>query len=189
MSLGRKVLLFVALAVAANLVTVALLPQLINRYVMHRIVKQALASAASQDVVQRGGYNVALPAPRATAQARTIVRPSPDLLYTTCVFDVSMRPLRITAPVQDSYVSVSGFDIETNNFFAVNDSALTPGLDGKKRFDLVIARDAAAVVPAGARLVISPSDRGLILFRSLVRRESDLPRLLEFQARQDCRPS
>lgn len=188
MSAMKKMGVFVALAVAANLATVVLLPRLINRFVMHRIVQQALASAASEAVVQRGGYNVALPTPRADAQARTVVRPSPDLLYTACVFDVSEHPLRVTAPVQDSYVSVSGFAADTSNFFAVNDSALSPGPDGKKHFDLVIARSTDAAVPPGAKLITSPSDRGLILFRSLIRRDSDLPLLREFQSRQECRP-
>ena len=187
MSVGRKVLLFIALAATTNVVTVALLPQLINRVVMHKIVKQALGHSPRAEVIERGGYNVALPAPRATAEARTIVRPSPDMLYTACVFDISGRPLHVTAPVQDSYVSVSGFDAKTNNFFSVNDSAVVPGADGLKRFDLVIART-EITVPPGAKLIVAPTDRGLILFRSLVTREEKLPALLQFQKQQDCRP-
>jgi uncharacterized membrane protein len=153
---------------------VLVLPQLVNRFVMHKIAA-------------RGGVNVALPAPRADGSARTVVRPSPDMLYTACVFDVSAQPLHLTAPVQDSYVSVAGFAADTSNFFAVNDGTLAPGPDGKKNFDLVIAR-AAVAVPQGARLIVAPSDRGLILFRSLIPRDADLPRLLEYQLRQDCRP-
>lgn len=187
MSVLRKAGLFIAIAVATNLLTVALLPQLINRYVMHRIVQQALEQSPRPEVLERGGYNVALRAPRATALARTIVRPSPDLLYTACVFDISKRPLRITAPVQDSYVSVSGFDANTNNFFAVNDSTVAPDADGQKHFDLVLAQGEIAV-PAGARLIVPPSDRGLVLFRSLITGEEHLPRLLEIQSQQDCRP-
>lgn len=171
----KKVGLFVALAVAANLVTVAALPWLINAVVLHKIA--ALA----------GDYNHALVAPRANAESKTIVRPSPDLLYTACVFDISERPLHVTAPVQDSYVSVSGFDANTNNFFAVNDGSAAPGIDGQKHFDLVIARSEVAV-PAGAKLIVAPSDRGLILFRSLVTHEKNLARLQEFQSQQDCRP-
>ena len=72
---------------AANVATVAALPWLINAFVLHKL--ERLAS----------GPNRALHAPRADANARTVVRPSPDLLYTVYVFDVSERPLRITAPV------------------------------------------------------------------------------------------
>ena len=176
MSLARKLALFLAIAAAANLATVAALPRLINAVVLHRMAQLA------------GGPNRAMPAPRADASARAVVRPSPDLLYTVCVFDVSERPLRITAPVQDSYVSVSGFAADTDNFFAINDAALEPGPDGVKRFDLVVAKAGATGLPAGARVITAPSDRGLILFRTLITRDADLPRLQrDFQARQECR--
>lgn len=176
MSVARKLALFAVLAAAANLATVMALPRLINAVVLHRMEQIA------------GGANRALPAPRADASTRAVVRPSPDLLYTACVFDVSARPLRITAPVQDSYVSVSGFAADTDNFFAINDAELEPGAGGTKRFDLIVARPGATGLPAGTRVITAPSDKGLILFRSLISRDADVPRLQrDFQARQECR--
>lgn len=177
MSAPVKLAAFVALAVTTHVATVAALPWLINAYVVHRA--QQLA----------GGTNRALPVARADANARTVVRPSPDLLYTVCVFDVSEHPLHITGPVQDSYVSVAGFAADTSNFFALNDADVGPGSDGARRFDLVLARAGATALPAGARVITAPSDRGLILFRSLIAREADLPRLREqFQLHQRCEP-
>lgn len=176
MSIVRKLAVLVALAVAANVATVAALPRLINAYVMHRIEQLA------------GGPNRALAAPRADASARTIVRPSPDLLYTVCVFDLAHGPLRITAPVQESYVSVSGFAADTSNFFAISDADVAAGPDGVKRFDIVVARAGMEILSAGARVVEAPSERGLILFRSLVTSDAQLARLQrEFQVRQACR--
>ena len=59
---------------------------------------------------------------RPTAAARAIVRPSPDIVYATCPYDLSKGPLRVTAPViHTSYWSVSAFDANTNNFFVKND--------------------------------------------------------------------
>jgi uncharacterized membrane protein len=177
MKIVRAAVLFAGVAVLANVATVAALPWLINAYVMHKLA--ALA----------GGANRALHAPRADASARTVVRPSPDLLYTACVFDVSEQPLRITAPVPDSYASVAGFAADTSNFFAVNDAALAPDAGGRKRFDVIVARAGATGLPPGARVVTAPSERGLILFRTLIADDADLPRLQrEFQARQECRP-
>jgi uncharacterized membrane protein len=173
----RLLALFVTLAAMSNLLTVAALPYLINAYVTHRIAGLA------------GGYNLALHAPRADAHARAVVRPSPDLLYTACVFDVSEHPLRITAPVQDSYVSISGFAADTCNFFAVNDAAVQIGADGKKYFDLVLIRDGMSGLPPGARVIRAPSTRGLILFRSLITDEGRLGQLQKnFQAQQRCTP-
>ena len=170
-----RLALFLALAALSNLVTVAALPRLINSYVMHRIA--ALA----------GGYNVALPAPRANAGTRTVVRPSPDLLYTACVFDVSEHPLRVSAPVQNSYVSISGFAADTSNFFAINDAVLKPDADGRKHFELIVTRGAAPDASPGARMIIASSDKGLILFRSLITDEAQLQRLQkELQVHQVC---
>jgi uncharacterized membrane protein len=175
--LMRRLALFLALAAVSNLLAVAALPRLINGYVMYRIA--ALA----------GGSNLALHAPRANANARTVVRPSPDLLYTACVFDVSEHPLRISAPVQDSYVSVSMFAADTSNFFAINDAVLQPGADGRKYFDLILTKGDVGDVPSGVQIIKAPSTKGLILFRSLITDEGDLARLQkDFQAQQRCAP-
>lgn len=169
--LALKLAVFLLVAVLANLLTVAALPRLINLYVLHKIA------------VIAGGENRPLPAPRADANARTVVRPSPDLLYTACVYDVSERPLHITAPAQESYVSISGFAADTHNFFAIDNA------DGKKNFDLILAREGAGVTSATAQVIAAPSARGLILFRSLISSEAELPRLQrDFQSRQSCAP-
>lgn len=172
----KKLLAFLAIATLANLATVAALPWLINAIVVHRLVEKS------------GGYNRAVAWPRADASARTIVRPSPDLLYTSCAFDVAERPLRITAPVAKGYVSISGFAANTDNFFALNDGDVAPGPDGRKRLDVVVARAGATGLPAGVPVITAPSSRGLILFRTLIASDADLPVLLELQARQRCDP-
>ena len=172
----RKLLAFLVIAAAANFATVLALPRIINAVVLHK-------------AAQLGGENVALPAPRVTAESRGVVRPSPDLLYTACVFDLSKGPLHISAPVQDSYVSVAAFAADTSNFFSQNDSQVAAGADGVKRFDIVLARDSGVAVPARATLVVAPSTRGLVLFRSLVQREEDFTRLRQdYQLKQECRP-
>ena len=198
----RKLALFLALALAFNLLTVAALPRLINALVMHRMVKLATAEAdntSSGDaalpgaeqrraaILASGGYNVALPARRADASARTVVRPSPDLLYTVCVFDLSKGDLQISAPVPDSYASVSGFAADSSNFFAVNDRTATISKDGRKRFELLLTRRAAPAAATGTQVVVSPSDRGLVLFRTLITDDSALPGLQAgFQSQQHC---
>lgn len=174
-SWALKVLVFVAVAAGAHVATVALLPRIISEVVMHK--------AAAE-----GGLNHALHPKRPDASARRIVRPSPDLLYSACAFDLSAGPLHVTAPVPESYASISGFDDNTNNFFAINDSQVAAGPDGVKRLDVVIARETFPMDRPGAKLVIAPTMRGLVLFRTLIQKEEDLPRLLELQAAQRCEP-
>ena len=172
----KKLLAFVAIAALTNLATVAALPWLINAVVVHRLVEKS------------GGYNRAVAWPRADASARTIVRPSPDLLYTSCAFDVAERPLRITAPVADGYVSISGFAANTDNFFALNDGDVAADPDGRRHLDVIVARAGATGLPAGVPVVTAPSARGLILFRALIASDAELAGLLQLQAQQRCEP-
>ncbi len=196
----KALLLFLLLVPAFNLLTVWVLPTAINKLVLHRIVQKGLQEAAIADPdpavqarkaerIARHGINVALPAGRADATARTVVRPSPDLLYTACVFDLSHSPLHITAPVQISYVSISGFAADSSNFFAVNDGDAVVAADGSKRLELVLTRAGQTANVPGARVLLSPSTRGLILFRSLILDEASLPLLRSrYQAEQRCEP-
>lgn len=200
MSARGHLLLFLILVPVFNTLAVLALPNLINRYVMQRMSTQALASAAvpaadtaaraqQARILERGGINIALPSPRPDASARTVVRLSPDLLYSACVFDLDQGRLHVTAPVPDSYFSISGFAADTSNFFAYNDRNATLGADGRRRIDLLLSHGTPATVPAGAQLVQAPSRRGVILFRILIPDEAALPQLqAEFQAQQRCEP-
>ncbi|HTO39504.1 MAG TPA: DUF1254 domain-containing protein [Rhizomicrobium sp.] len=105
-----------------------------------------------------------------TAASRQVVRPSPDLLYSICPFDLSAGPLRVTAKVPPgTYWSVSIFDADTNNVFVRNDRQVQGGID------LVLVRkaDAGRAVPKGATAVPLPSVKGLVLFRTLIQNEAD----------------
>jgi len=99
---------------------------------------------------------------RTTQNSRNIVRPSPDLAYSTCVYDLSAGPVLIEAQPspQQGYVSISVFAGNTDNIAVFDSTQMPQGI----RF--VLARDGQKV-PAGERVVISPSDRGMVLDRRL----------------------
>ena len=112
---------------------------------------------------------------RPTAASRTIVRPSPDILYATCPYDLSKGPLRVTAPViHTSYWSVSAFDANTNNFFVKNDQK-TPA----DSIELVVVERGQAWPKLDAAvervILFSPSEKGLILFRTVIDDDKHLP--------------
>lgn len=196
MSWRGHLLLFLLLVPLLNTLAVLALPYAINAYAVQRVVKLALAEAAipSDDpaiqghknlILERGGVNVALPAQRADARTRTIVRPSPDLLYTACVFDLGPGPLHVTAPVPDSYLSVSGFAADTSNFFAINDRDIAASPDAPREIDLWLSSDATPTAPA----IKAPSRRGLVLFRTLVQDRTPDPALLALRRAQRCEPA
>jgi uncharacterized membrane protein len=194
------------IALATHLFVVYLTPKLIMSRVMGVMSERAaMASTADPDTSpatayieddratalrSRAGWNTALPARRADASSRTIVKPSPDLLYTACLFDLSEAPLQLTGPVTDSYASLSGFADNTDNFFAINDSSLVADATGRKFFNVVLRHPDTpeTPLPAAATLVESPSTRGIVLFRTLIPGEDQLDGLYRIQAQQRCEP-
>jgi uncharacterized membrane protein len=132
-----------------------------------------------------GGWNTALYGPRADETSRAVVRPSPDLLYSICPFDVADGPVRVTAEVpRDTYWSVSMLASNTDNFFVLNDRQAT-----ESRVDLVVAAPGTTVaLPRGATRVDAPSRRGLILSRTLVSDESRFEELDAARRRFSCAP-
>lgn len=58
--------------------------------------------------------------PRQTPQTQAVVRPSPDLSYAVCRFDVRDGPVLISAPGWEGYGSLSIFNERTNNVFVAD---------------------------------------------------------------------
>jgi uncharacterized membrane protein len=74
-----------------------------------------LMSAAMKKIGAQAPVNSFRFGEPSTPDNQPIVRPSPDLVYSSCVFDVSDGPVLIDVPaVPDSYWSVSIFDARTD---------------------------------------------------------------------------
>jgi len=170
----RWLALALVVAVVTHLATVWLLPR-----VVMRVAARGMAEASG------AGFNHAMFPPRADDTSRTIVRPSPDLVYAACAFDLSDGPLRIQATVpRDTYWSLSMFAGNTDNFFVVNDRGTT-----SRTLDLVLAPAGAQVaLPAGTTLVEAPTERGIVLTRTLIGSEERAAELDEARRRFSCAP-
>jgi len=122
--------------------------------------------------------------PRVTAASRFVVRPSPDLLYSVCAYDVSKAPLLISASVPDTYWSLSFFASNTDNFFVVNDQEVKAS-----PVDILLVGPGMAHKNSGnARVVASPSNRGVALIRILIAGENRIEELTKIQRQAFCRP-
>lgn len=119
---------------------------------------------------------------RVTAASRGVVRPSPDLLYSVCPFDLANGALHVTAPVPPgTYWSVSLFDAQTNNFFVKNDK------DAKGKVDLLLTTPYVDVKrPAGAQEVVAPTPKGLVLFRTLINKEENFAAIDAARRKANC---
>ena len=146
-------------AVVVHGVSVFFLPRLIMIRTMARITKLA-------------GINTILHAPRPTWRSRMVVRPSPDLLYSICVYDFSAADgaVRVhTHDMPETYWSVSVFDANTNNIYPLNDRQAKTGAAD---FLLIAAGTSAG---AGRLPVVpAPTNRGIVLFRALIDDETHI---------------
>jgi uncharacterized membrane protein len=155
----RRATVLLAIAAGVHLLVVWAVPRLI----MRKVLDTTSARLAGADPPGQSYFP-----PMTDATQRWIVMPSPDLLYAACVFDVSRRPMRIRAdPRLAGYWSVAGYAANSDNFFVVNDRQLA----GRPLELLIVGARSAppgAALPEGARVVVAPSQRGLVLLRVLV---------------------
>ena len=152
----------------AATILIAMMVHLGSIYLLPRVVMMRALD-------RLGAVNTMHVGRRPTAASRAIVRPSPDILYASCPYDLSKGPLRVTAPViHSSYWSVSAFDANTDNYFVENDSQ-TPA----NTIELVVIKHGQAWPKLDAAIerviLFSPSEKGLILIRAVIDDDKHLP--------------
>ncbi|MBI3677109.1 MAG: DUF1254 domain-containing protein [Proteobacteria bacterium] len=169
---ARETLVWIATALA-----IAAIVHVGSVYALPRfIMSRAMAAMGTPNAIHHGK--------RADSDSRGVVRPSPDLLYSTCPYDLSKGPLRVHAAIPaGTYWSVSAFDANTDNFFARNDRQLRT-----RTFEFVVTGPGPGNIPLPPRdeIVISPTAKGLILFRTLVDSEDDLARVDAARRQATC---
>jgi uncharacterized membrane protein len=109
--------------------------------------------------------------------------PSPDLLYSKCVYDVSAGPVRVTTPVPEGYWSMSVYAENTDLVAVVSDRELP-----EHRLDAVLAL-AGQPTPPGVRVIHVPSARGAAFFRTLVEDPADEAALDALRRQGRCSPA
>ncbi|MEZ5958592.1 MAG: DUF1254 domain-containing protein [Hyphomonadaceae bacterium] len=131
------------------------------------VYPQLLMTAAMNRLSDNGQReNAWTHAPRMTETARLIVRPSPDLAYSSCVYDLTDGPVRISVQPWGDYMSLSLFAANTDNYYTLNDRRMPPS------GAVVILRKAGQALTdeqtaAAFEVVDSPSTRGIALIRRL----------------------
>jgi uncharacterized membrane protein len=126
-------------------------------------IPRGIMSLAVSRLGEAGGLNRMLHAPLPGPGRRTVVRPSPDLAYSSCPFDLSKGPLLVeVAPVAAPYWSLSVFDARTDVAFVRNNRDT-----GGTGFRVALAMEGQAV-PAGAETIRLDDAKGVALLRILV---------------------
>ena len=153
--------------------TVLFLPRFVMLRTMNGITKTT------------GASNAILHGPRATWRSRAVVRPSPDLLYSICVYDLGVTgAVRVsTHDMPQTYWSVSVFDADTNNFYAINDQQAKSGAA-----DFILMPQGKSTEASRLPVVAAPTNRGIVLFRTLVNDEADVARIDVARHNAACEP-
>lgn len=144
----------------------------------------ALMQAASAKVGKNAPVNRFSFPPMTTAANQTIVRPSPDLSYSICPFDVASGPVLVRVePIPGHYWSVSVFDARTDVTAVRSDREA-----GGNPVGLALVRPSQSS-PAGWEAVPVGSDRGIVLLRILLERRDDYAHVDALRRRSFCRPA
>jgi uncharacterized membrane protein len=113
------------------------------------------------DRLSAGGANMWRVADRVTPLSRAIVRPSPDFAYSACAYDLSQGPLTLRVTPWHAYWSVSLYAANSDNYFVIDDR------EARRGVDLTLVRRGGRAPEGAARVVQSPSTRGIALIRRL----------------------
>ncbi len=166
--LGRSIVAALLGAVAWHLV-LAMTPDTLMRLALDRVSKV-------------GGPNRFTHSPLATAASRAIVRPSPDLAYSSCPFDLAKGPLLIDAvPVPAPYWSLSIFDTHTDVALVRN------GVRAAYKPFRIAVLAAGQTAPAGYEPVHVDGTRGIALIRILIDDRARFPAIDQERRATTCR--
>ncbi len=177
---AKNLVLWIALTGVIALATLWITATLAPTVVMHT----ALERMSTRFGVATNTISHSAPV---TAEARTVVRPRPDLAYSVCVYDLSESPvLRVALPKSADYLSVALYDANTNNFFHLNDAQLTTQQATIRLYS------PSTLIPEGIETSVddyalnAPTARGLVLFRAVVRNTKDWERINAEREQLSC---
>ena len=155
---------------------------LIGAVLFHYILVMAIPYIVMDQIVrglQKAGteINTMHHAAPASWKKRGVVKPSPDLLYSVAVYDVSKNPVVIRAKVPDTYWSLSFFQSNLDNYCIINDEQV----QSKEVEVIVVGKGKFYRGSEKARVIESPSNTGIILIRTLIEDRKRLNDLMEIQ--------
>ena len=188
----KSLLIGTVFAIATFLTTLQVTPRIIMAVAMDRVATNAISDIQAhpdirfRDIVrEREGINVLVSslAP-ADHKLRSVVRPSNDMIYGACVYDLEKahQGVLIESPKGRGYSSVSAFAANSDNFYVEDDRAISDG------FRVHIVFDEGQPTPAGFTRVISPTRKGIALVRILIEEKHRTGEYVEQMSSSRCDP-
>ena len=177
----------VVLAFAGYHVALAQFPQALMTLATGRIAGASGLGSFSAMVFggSPGGerINTLTATPLATDKARAIVRPSPDLAYSSCPFDLSKGPVLVDVqPVPAVYWSLSVFDARTDVAYVRNN------IEANGQPIRVAIAQEGQPVPNGMTAVRVKGTSGIALVRILVSDRNQFAAIDAARKLSSCKP-
>lgn len=116
------------------------------------------------------------------SNSRDVIRPSPDLLYSGCSYDVTYSPLIVTSEVLDSYWSISFYASNSDNFALMNDM----DIQDKNIKIYLFGPNSKPIKITDGYAIFSPSNKGAMLIRRFIGNEMNIDELYLNQDTLTC---
>ncbi|MFT6311016.1 MAG: putative membrane protein [Porticoccus sp.] len=136
----------------------------VGQYGVAMLAPNLIMQALYRAVVDLSGENNFAVTPLPDETTRDVVRPSPDLFYGICAYNVDSGPVSIEALVPEKYWSMQFYQINTDNFSSFsNQRGESYRVNTTAKITLISASDDASNYQGD--VVQSPTDKGVMLIR------------------------
>ena len=115
-----------------------------------------------------------------SVRAAQLPRPSPDFAYSACAYDLTDGPLTLRVAPWHAYWSISLYAANSDNYFVVDDREARNGVE------IVLVQRRRDAPEDAARVVQSPSPRGIALIRRLAPTADEYDRAREVARGDVC---
>ena len=137
----------------------------LGHYPLAMLVPHLVMERLYSKVGELTGYNQLNVNSRPDETSRWVVRPSPDLLYASCVYNLDQGPIVVRAPVPERYWSMQFYQMNTNNFAGINNQREQRFRVGSQVEVTLVGPDANPADYPG-EVIQSPTTRGVMLLRA-----------------------
>lgn len=136
----------------------------LGQYPMAMLVPHLAMERLYSKVGDVASYNKLSVNPRPDETSRGVVRPSPDLFYALCVYNLEQGPVKVSASVPERYWSMQFYQMNTDNFAGLSNQREQRFRVGTDVEVTLIGPDANPAEYSD-NVIQSPTSRGVMLLR------------------------
>ena len=136
----------------------------IGQYLLAMLVPSLVMEVLYHRGGDQVGHNQMVVAPLADENSRSVVRPSPDLLYASCIYNLKDGPLLIDSPIPTRYWSMQFYQMNTDNYAGITNQRDAQYRVNSTAHVTLIGPDDTLADYQG-EVIQSPTERGIVLLR------------------------